>query len=96
MTKHYLSDSDMPMPAIRDDAYYTARHMEAARAELIRDRFYFDDTNGQTGNKHGWLSRFSNPADYNKEEGSTREYREYEFASAIRSTAARLANLERL
>lgn len=96
MTKHYLSDSDMPMPAIRDGAYWTARHMEAARAELTRDRFYFDDSNGQTGDKHGWLSRFSNPADYNKAEGATREYREYEFARAIRSTAARLANLERL
>lgn len=70
--------------------------MEAARAELSRDRFYFDDTNGQTGDRHGWLSRFSNPADYNKDEGATREYCEYEFASAIRSTAARLANLERL
>lgn len=95
MTRHYLADCDMPMPPIRSDAYYTARHMEAARAELCHDRFYFDDSNGQTGDKSGWLSRLSNPADYDRQEGRTRDHREYEFALAIRSRAARLANRER-
>lgn len=96
MTKHYLADCDMPMPTIRSDAYYTARHMEAARDELCRDRFYFDDSNGQTGDNSGWLSRLSNPADYDRQDGRTRDYREFEFARAIRSRAARLANRERL
>lgn len=95
MAKHYLAQSDMPMPAIPAAAYWTARHMEAARAALIRERFWFDDSNGQTGNKDGWLSRFSNPADYDPEPGAEREWCEWEFTIAIRSRAARMANLER-
>jgi len=38
---------------------------------------------------------FDEMPDYDRQDGRTRDYREFEFALAIRSRAARLANRER-
>jgi hypothetical protein len=94
--KHFISDyRDFPMPALRLDAYY-GHKMEQARSELERNRYAFDDKTGTEYETGSWVGRYSNPSDYNPAEYATREAVWTVFATAIKSRAARLANLERM
>jgi hypothetical protein len=94
MARHYiLNFRDFPMPKLRDDAYY-GDYMQQARSELERARYAFDDKTGIEYESGRWVSRYSNPSDYNAADYATREdIFEWVFSGAIKSRAARLANL---
>jgi hypothetical protein len=80
------------MPALRLDAYYGA-YMMQARNELETARYAFDAKTGTEFESGAWVSRYSNPPDYCPAEYATREAIFSVFATAIKSRAARLANL---
>ena len=86
--------SDMPTPAPM--GRYNDPYLEAARSQLIIEGFRWNVTKGEEWDNSGWLSRFSNPRDYDPAQGGTREYVEHVFTRAIRARAARMANLERM
>lgn len=93
-TRHYiLHYRDMPMPTLRDDAYYGA-YMHEARAELEAHQYAFDQKDGREFEQGREVSRFSNPADYNPADyASHLDIWEWVFSRAIKSRAARLYNL---
>lgn len=94
MSKHYISHyRDMPMPTLRDDAYYGA-YMRQARKELEANCYAFDTKDGREFESGREVSRFSNPSDYDpKEYSSHLDIWDWIFARAIKSRAARLYNL---
>ena len=96
MTRHYISAfGEFPMPALRGDAYY-GDYMLQARKELAAARYAFDDKDGREFEHGQEVSRYSNPADYNQADYRTRaDIFDCVFARAIKSRAARLANLAR-
>lgn len=83
---------DFPMPPLRLDAYYDA-YMLQARQELESHRYAFDDKTGTEYESGAWVGRYSNPSDYDATQYRTREAIFTVFATAIKSRAARLANL---
>ena len=92
--RHYIADyRDFPMPALRLDAYY-GHKMDPARQELEKARYAFDDKTGTEYESGAWVGRYSNPSDYDATQYATREAVFSVFATAIKSRAARLANLE--
>jgi hypothetical protein len=94
--KHCITAfKDFPMPALRDDAYY-GDYMEQARRQLEKARYAFDDTTGIEYESGKWVGRYSNPSDYDRSQFTTREDIFTVFATAIKSRAARLANLARI
>lgn len=94
--RHYIAAfNDFPMPALRLDAYY-GHKMDLARAELENNRYAFDDRTGTEYESGSWVGRYVNPADYNAADYATREAIFSIFATAIKSRAARLANLDAL
>ena len=95
-TRHYISYyRDMPMPALRLDAYY-GHKMREARAELEAHCYAFDTKDGREFEQGREVSRYCNPADYEPAAyASHLDIWEWIFAPAIKSRAARLANLER-
>jgi hypothetical protein len=80
------------MPALRLDAYFGA-YMAQARKELETARYAFDAKTGTEYESGSWVGRYSNPADYNPADYTTRDAIFSVFATAIKSRAARLANL---
>ncbi|HEY5793420.1 MAG TPA: hypothetical protein VIU82_00270 [Bosea sp. (in: a-proteobacteria)] len=83
---------DFPMPALRADAYYSAE-LAAARAELERHSYAFCDKSGMEYESGAWVSRYSNPAEYDPSFYSSRQaIFDNVFAWAIKSRAARLHN----
>lgn len=93
--RHYIARyRDFPMPALRLDAYYSD-YMQQARQELEANRYAFDDKTGTEYESGSWVGRYSNPADYNPADYATRDAVFSVFATAIKSRAARLANLAR-
>jgi hypothetical protein len=82
------------MPALRLDAYY-GTYMEQARAELETSRYAFDDKTGTEYESGSWVGRYSNPSDYVAADYATRDAIFSVFSTAIKSRAARLANLAR-
>lgn len=95
--RHCIKDyRDFPMPALRLDAYYGA-FMVQAREELETARYAFDDRTGTEYESGSWVSRYSNPSDYVPADYAAREtIFDCVFATAIKSRAARLANLARM
>ena len=92
--RHYIANyRDFPMPTLRLDAYY-GHKMDLARQELEAHRYAFDDHTGTEYESGAWCGRYSNPSDYNPANYATREAIFSVFATAIKSRAARLANLE--
>lgn len=92
MRHHIAAFTDFPMPALRLDAYYSA-YMLQARQELESTRYAFDDKTGTEYESGSWVGRYSNPSDYDAAQYQTREAIFSVFATAIKSRAARLANL---
>ena len=91
--RHYIADfRDFQMPTLRLDAYYGA-YMTQARQELETARYAFDTRSGTEYESGSWVSRYSNPTDYSPAEYATRDAIFSVFATAIKSRAARLANL---
>lgn len=91
--RHCIKDyRDFPMPTLRLDAYYGA-YMTQARLELETARYSFDDRTGTEYESGSWVSRYSNPSDYCAADYATRDAIFSVFARAIKSRAARLANL---
>lgn len=97
VTRHYISHyRDMPMPALRDDAYY-GHKMQEARKELEAHCYAFDTKTGREYEQSAEVSRFSNQSDYDPSAyASHLDIWEWIFAPAIKSRAARLANLEHM
>ena len=93
-TRHYISHySDMPMPALRDDAYY-GRYMQAARHELESRQYAFDTATGNEYEAGTVVVQFVNKADYDKAlYASHLDIWDWIFAPAIKARAARLYNL---
>ncbi len=92
--RFYIGDfREFPMPALRLDAYYGA-YMLQARLDLETARYAFDDKTGTEYESGSWVSRYSNPSEYDPAGYATREaIFDCVFARAIKSRAARLANL---
>ena len=93
-TRYYIIDyRDMPMPTLRDDAYY-GNYMRAARKELEQHCYAFDVKDGREFEQGREVSRFSNPSDYNPADyASHLDIWEWVFSRAIKARAARLYNL---
>jgi hypothetical protein len=93
-SRHYIYHyRDMPMPKLRDDAYYGA-YMHAARKELEANQYAFDLKDGREFECGREVSRYSNPADYNPADfASHMDIWEWIFARAIKARAAQLHNI---
>ncbi len=91
--RYYIGEfREFPMPALRMDAYYGA-FMVQARTELETARYAFDNKTGTEYESGSWVGRYSNPSDYCAADYATREAIFSVFETAIKSRAARLANI---
>ena len=94
MTVYYLVDWRGPTPAVRDGDYWTADHLQRARAELVANYFKYDGATGTEYESGTWVARYSSPDDWEPFD-DTQEAADVVFERAIRARAARLANRER-
>ena len=92
-TRYNLSDfNDFATPKADDRPF--AAFMEIARAELVERNYWYCNATGTEYESGRWISRYSNPAEFHPQPSRAAIWHDV-FTRAIRSRAARLANVAR-